>query len=86
MLSSMSSRFVSEGRFASSFSWPRTIVVPTSTLDLLVARYGVPAFRKIDVAGFQTVVLEGLSRALRSSRSSSTASSWTTYVPARAIC
>jgi FkbM family methyltransferase len=59
-ISSMSRRFVSSGRFATSFNWRQTIVVPTTTLDALVARYGVPAYCKIDVEGFEASVLAGL--------------------------
>ena len=38
--------------------------MPTVTLDMLIQRYGVPAFVKIDVEGFQDAVLAGLSRPL----------------------
>jgi FkbM family methyltransferase len=44
--------------------WDTEIEVPCTTLDALVARYGVPAFAKIDVEGFEDTVLAGLSRAL----------------------
>jgi FkbM family methyltransferase len=33
--------------------WDREIEVPVTTLDRLIARYGVPAFVKIDVEGFE---------------------------------
>jgi FkbM family methyltransferase len=63
-ISSMSSRFVSTGRFATSFNWRHKIVVPTTTLDRLIDRYGIPAYCKIDVEGFEASVLAGLSRPL----------------------
>jgi FkbM family methyltransferase len=63
-ISSMSSRFVSTGRFATSFNWRQKIVVPTTTLDALIDRYGVPVYCKIDVEGFEASVLAGLSRPL----------------------
>jgi FkbM family methyltransferase len=63
-ISTMSRRFAATGRFASTYTWGRTIVVPTTTLDALLARYGVPAYCKIDVEGYEANVLSGLSRPL----------------------
>jgi len=40
--------------------WNRRIEVETTTLDLLIARFGVPAFIKIDVEGGEPTVLAGL--------------------------
>jgi FkbM family methyltransferase len=42
--------------------WERRIDVPTTTLDQLIARFGMPAFVKIDVEGSEPAVLAGLSR------------------------
>ncbi len=44
--------------------WNRRIDVETTTLDLLIARCGVPAFVKIDVEGAEPAVLTGLSQAV----------------------
>ncbi|MDB5508089.1 MAG: methyltransferase FkbM [Hyphomicrobiales bacterium] len=43
-------------------TWARTIDVPVSTLDALVARHGQPSFVKLDVEGWEYEALRGLSR------------------------
>ncbi len=45
--------------------WDRSIEVPVTTLDELIATHGEPAFVKIDVEGFEVGVLSGLSRPVR---------------------
>ena len=44
--------------------WTTAVDVPVITLDDLIARYGRPKFCKIDVEGFETAVLRGLSQPL----------------------
>lgn len=44
--------------------WEEQVTVPVTTLDALVARYGAPAFCKIDVEGSESAVLQGLSTPL----------------------
>ncbi|MEO3747496.1 FkbM family methyltransferase [Plantactinospora sp. B5E13] len=44
--------------------WDRSVEVPVTTLDELIAKHGMPAFCKIDVEGFELDVLRGLSRPL----------------------
>lgn len=44
--------------------WDREIEVTAVTLDSLVKAYGIPAFIKIDVEGFEDRVLDGLSIAV----------------------
>lgn len=52
------------GRF-SSHNWASRISVPATTLDVLIEKYGEPAFCKIDVEGSEFDVLQGLSRPVR---------------------
>jgi FkbM family methyltransferase len=49
----------------SGVTWDRGIPVPVTTLDELIARYGEPAFCKIDVEGAELDVLRGLSHPLK---------------------
>jgi FkbM family methyltransferase len=44
--------------------WDAEVEVPCTTLDALIARYGMPAFVKIDVEGLEDAVLAGLSQAV----------------------
>jgi FkbM family methyltransferase len=43
-------------------AWIKTIQVPMTTVDELIARHGNPSFIKIDVEGFEAETLAGLSR------------------------
>jgi FkbM family methyltransferase len=53
---------VSEG-FA-QVEWGETASVEVTTLDALIAHFGVPAFCKIDIEGYEGEALAGLSQAL----------------------
>jgi FkbM family methyltransferase len=45
-------------------SWTRRLRVPVTSLDILIAEHGIPAFIKIDVEGFESEVLDGLTRSV----------------------
>ena len=66
-LSTLSKDWIAEvqadQRFRST-EWDRQLEIEVTTLDALVARYGAPAFCKIDVEGFEQHVLQGLSTPL----------------------
>lgn len=66
-LATASAEFMRDVRGARAFdavSWNRTVRVPATTLDALIARDGMPDFVKIDVEGAEPRVLAGLSRAV----------------------
>lgn len=44
--------------------WTASLPVTRTTLDVLIARHGVPRFIKIDVEGYEADVLRGLSRSV----------------------
>jgi FkbM family methyltransferase len=53
---------VSQGNQDYVGMWNRTLTVPMITLDSLVHRYGLPFYIKIDVEGYEELVLKALSR------------------------
>jgi FkbM family methyltransferase len=67
-ISSLSNEWVQavrdSGRF-SEFRWDKKQAVSLTTLDRLVEQYGMPAFIKIDVEGFEHEVIQGLSKPVK---------------------
>ncbi|SJZ31941.1 FkbM family methyltransferase [Sediminibacterium ginsengisoli] len=43
-----------------NYTWAKPIKIKMTTLDLLIERYGLPKFIKIDVEGYELEVLKGL--------------------------
>lgn len=70
-ISSLSERWLKKvkttGRFLNwnKNDWSKKVKVPLTTLDILVKKYGIPAFCKIDVEGFELNVLKGLSKPIK---------------------
>jgi len=63
-ISSFSSEWiksVKDNRFK-GYRWNKIVSVEMTTLDELIAEFGVPRFIKIDVEGFELNVLKGLTR------------------------
>ncbi|MBU0958726.1 MAG: FkbM family methyltransferase [Nanoarchaeota archaeon] len=60
-ISTMSINWRQKGRFSKAYTWDKIILVKITTLDNLIACYGLPMFCKIDVEGFETSVIKGLS-------------------------
>ena len=56
-------RVRTSGRFGAP-EWREALSVPVNTLDELIDRYGTPGFCKIDVEGYESEVIAGLSRPL----------------------
>lgn len=66
-LSSLSQEWIARvnmsGRF-SEYSWDNKQIVQITTLDKLISQFGMPAFIKVDVEGFEYEVVKGLSKSV----------------------
>lgn len=62
VISTMSDKWRTTGRFSKSYNWNKKQKVKVTTLDNLIQKYGTPHFCKIDVEGYELNVLKGLSK------------------------
>ena len=62
VISTMSEKWKTEGRFSNDYTHTQTAQVAVTTLDILITQYGLPKFCKIDVEGFELNVIKGLSK------------------------
>jgi FkbM family methyltransferase len=68
-VSSMSQEWIEKVQSTKKFGdvqWTRKQTVPVTTLDKLIDQFGIPAFIKIDVEGYEYQVIQGLTRPVRS--------------------
>ena len=67
-ISSLSKEWIEQvkasGRF-STYQWNKTEKVAVSTFDTLIEQHGIPVFAKIDVEGFESKVISGLSQPVK---------------------
>ena len=68
-ISTVSTAFIDAAKGAQGWegqAWEKTIVVPVTTVDELIAAHGTPSFIKIDVEGYEQEVLAGMTRSVDS--------------------
>lgn len=66
-ISSMNQNWIDKVKATKRFSewnveWKKSVTVQLTTLDILIEKYGLPAYVKIDVEGFEMDVLKGLTK------------------------
>jgi FkbM family methyltransferase len=55
---------VRKARSFAAVRWEQAVPVQVETLDVLIGRFGLPAFCKLDVEGYELEILKGLSQPL----------------------
>lgn len=61
-ISTMSDKWQSKGRYSKKYKWTKSQEISVTTLNTLIAQYGLPVFCKIDVEGLEKSVLKGLTQ------------------------
>jgi FkbM family methyltransferase len=61
-ISSASKEWTTESRFSDNYKYFDAIKVKSITIDSLIETYGKPDYIKIDVEGYESVVISGLKR------------------------
>lgn len=60
-ISTLSREFTARSRFSKhGYKWEEQIIAQLSTLDLMIQKYGMPHYCKIDVENYEIEVLKGL--------------------------
>lgn len=58
-ISTASTKWMTESRFAESYKWQPGRKVPSVTIDHLIGKHGLPDIIKIDVEGFEHEAIKG---------------------------
>lgn len=62
-ISTFSSDWVTKSRFTEfGYHWDRKVMVPMTTLDCMIRKYGLPSFCKIDAENYEFEIFKGLSQ------------------------
>jgi FkbM family methyltransferase len=64
-ISTISDKWIKNSRFSNEYQWTKKEIVETTTLDILIKKYGEPSFCKIDVEGAENLVITGLSKPIK---------------------
>lgn len=54
--------WINKSRFSGQHAWKAPIEIDTVTIDTMIRAYGIPDLIKIDVEGYESVVIKGLSQ------------------------
>jgi FkbM family methyltransferase len=63
-LSTFSTDQVNKSFFSDNTNWKNRELITITTLDVLISKYGLPSFCKIDVEGYELEVLKGLTTSI----------------------
>jgi FkbM family methyltransferase len=63
--STCSKEWIETAKPSKPFIWDKTVRVKMTTLDSLIAEFGLPSFCKIDIEGFEYEATKGLSQTIK---------------------